>query len=145
MDQEHRETLQWLGDQHFKEQRSLRDTEESLFNWAMSIFFAGLGAPTSLRGLTEAQWSALWRILVDFGVASLIVAVLFLAFLIHRNAERNRKALSHIITEFGQSGTPLDLPGSAAGRMDNELFFYVRWGAFVIVGVIMLGLVWMLG
>ena len=145
MDQERRDTLQWLGNQHFKEAQSIRDSEESLFNWSMSIFFAGLGALTTLKGVSDGSWSALWRILIDVGVACLIAAVLFLAFLIHRKAERNRKALAHVVSELGQSGSPLDLPSSAEGRMDNELFFFVRWGAFAAIGVIMLGLVWMLG
>ncbi len=145
MEQERRETLQWLGNQHFEEQRSLRTAEESLFNWSMSLFLAGLGALTSLKGLSNADWSVLWRLLVDVGVAGLIVAVLVLAVLIRRNAERNRKALSHIISELGQSGTPLDLPGSSEVRMDDEMFFYIRWGAFALIGVIMLGLVWLLG
>jgi hypothetical protein len=145
MEQEHRETLQWFGEQQFEEKRSLRTREEALFNWSMSLFFAGLGALTSLKGFSGAGWSAVWRLLVDLGVLSLIIAVLVMAFLIHRDVERNRKALSRTLSELSPTAPPRVLPDSAEVRMDDEIFFYVRWGAFVLLGAITLGLVWLLG
>src|SRR5258707_3007053 len=115
MEQERRETLQWLGNQHFEEQRSLRTAEESLFNWSMSLFLAGLGALTSLKGLSNADWSVLWRLLVDVGVAGLVVAVLLLPPLIRPQDQRKRKAPCPITFAIRRNGGAPGIAPSSGG------------------------------
>jgi hypothetical protein len=145
MNEDQFKTLQWLGQQHFEEQRSLRGAEENLFNWSSSIFLAGLGALTSLKGVSNASWSPLWRLLVILGVVALIFVILFLAYLIHRNIDRNQDALASIMAQLRQSGTAMNIPIVAEGKIDRELFFYLRWSALVVLGAVMVALVWLLG
>jgi hypothetical protein len=145
MDAEQQKSLQWLGDQHFEEQRALRASEDNLFGWATSIFLAALGALTTLRGATDAQWSLLWRLLVMAGVIGIDGVILLMAYLIRRNYERNQAALAEVMERFKQAG----LPGYAPLRMDyasgDWLYFYLRWGVVGALGLIALVLVWLLG
>ena len=145
MNEEQFKTLQWLGQQHFEEHRSLRAAEENLFNWSSSIFLAGLGALTSLKGFGNGSWSPLWRLLLIFGVVALIFVILFLAYLIHRNIDRNQDALAGIMNYLRQTGTAMNLPVVTEGKIDRELFFYLRWSALVVLGAVMVAMVWLLG
>jgi Flp pilus assembly protein TadB len=145
MDAEQQKSLQWLGDQHFEEQRALRASEDNLFNWATSVFLAALGALTTLRGVSDASWGILWRLLVMAGVVGIDGVILLMAYLIRRNYERNQAALAEVMDRLKQTG----LPGYAPARMDNasgdRLYFYLRWSAVGALGLIALVLVWLLG
>jgi hypothetical protein len=145
MDADQQKSLQWLGDQHFEEQRTLRASEDNLFSWATSIFLAALGALTTLRGVSDATWSMLWRVLVMVGVIGIDGVILLMAYLIRRNYERNQAALADVMERFKQAG----LPGYAPLRMDyasgDRLYFYLRWGVVGALGLIALVLVWLLG
>jgi RsiW-degrading membrane proteinase PrsW (M82 family) len=145
MNEEQLKTLQWLGDQHFEEQRSLRSAEENLFNWSSSIFLAGLGALTSLKGISDASWSPLWRLLLILGVIALVFVILFLAYLLHRNIDRNQDALANIMAQLRQTGAAMNIPLVADSKVDRELFFYLRWSALVVLGAVLIALVWLLG
>jgi len=145
MNEEQLKTLQWLGEQHFEEQRALRASEENLFSWSSSIFLGGLGALTGLKGLSDASWSATWRLLLIFGIIVLICVILLLAYLIHRNAERNQAALTSIMTQVRQTGAAINLPVVADDRVTRELYFFVRWGALAMLGLVTMALVWLLG
>ena len=145
MNEEQLKTLQWLGGQQFEEQRALRAAEENLFNWSSSVFLGALGALTGLKGLTDASWSVLWRLLLIFSIIVLVCVILLLAYLIHRNAEQNQAALQSIITQVRQSGAAINMPVVVETRATRELFFYVRWSALVMLGAVTMVLVWLLG
>jgi len=144
VDAESQKSLQWLGDQHFEEQRSLRAAEDNLFNWAMSLFLAGFGALTGLRGITTAQWSAQWRLLIMLGLVVIVAVILLMAFLIRFNYERNQAALARIMAQLRQTGGAANIPEGPSFIVDR-LFFYLRWSAVGAMGLILLVLVWMLG
>jgi hypothetical protein len=132
-------TLQWLAEQHFEEQRSLRSAEDNLFNWSSSVFLAGLGALTSLKGLaTSAEWGVLWRVFLMFAVAVVIGVILSMAYLIRRNYDQNARELQQIL------GQIRPYP-ARTGTLDTELFFYLRWSALAALGGVTLVLIWMLG
>jgi hypothetical protein len=145
MDDKQSEGLQWLGEQYYEELRSLRTSEDNLFNWSTSLFLAGLGALTSLKGITGGSWTPEWRFLLIVGVGGLTAIILTLANFIRRNSARTQDALAHIIAQFGSGGTPADLPGSPLVKSDAQLAFYVRWSALGLLGLILLGLIWLLG
>src|SRR5438309_6996212 len=129
MDPDQRKTFQWLAEQHFEEQRSLRAAEDNLFNWSASIFLAGFGALTGLRGLTEARWGLWWRMLIMFGVLAILLAILLMAYLIHRKYEQNEGAVADIV---GQLNSSPSRPKTDVS--EDKLFFYVRWGALSLLG-----------
>lgn len=141
MDDNQRKTLQWLADQQFSEQQSLRNAEDSLFNWSTSLFLAGFGALTGIKGATSASWGPLWRLLIMVGVACMIVAILLLASLLRTRQQNSQYRLSEILRLLSAS-SPVPLP--APTTADN-LFFYVRWGALGVIGTVTVILVWMLG
>ncbi|HLY26790.1 MAG TPA: hypothetical protein VKQ72_10655 [Aggregatilineales bacterium] len=145
MEDKQRAGLQWLGEQYYEELRSLRTSEDNLFNWSTSLFLAGLGALTSLKGITGASWSIEWRFLLILGIGGLTAIIISLAYLIRRNSARTQDALAHIIGELGAGGTPADLPGSTLVKNDAQLAFYVRWSALILLGLVLLGLIWLLG
>jgi hypothetical protein len=145
MGPEQQKNLQWLGDQHFEEQRALRAAEDNLFNWSSSLFLAGFGALTGFRGLSAAQWGFWWRVFVIIGVLALLGAILLMAYLIHRKYEQNQVALADIVARLNQSGQPPSPSRQTTGGGDDMLVFYLRWGALAVMGLITLVLVWMLG
>ncbi len=140
MDPEQRKTLQWLADQHFEEQRSLRAAEDNLFNWSSSLFLAGFGALTGLRGLSEGRWSIWWRMFVMLGVVAILLAILLMAYLTRLKYEKNDAELADIVGQLNV------IPARQTRDVsEDRLFFYVRWGALTLLGLITLGLVWLLG
>jgi hypothetical protein len=145
MEAEQQKSLQWLGDQHFEEQRALRASEDSLFAWATSMFLAALGALTTLRGATDTRWSLLWRLLVMVGVIGIDGVILLMAYLIRRNYERNQAALAEVMQRFNQAGLPGYAPLRADYASGDRLYFYLRWGVVGALGLIALALVWLLG
>jgi RsiW-degrading membrane proteinase PrsW (M82 family) len=140
MDPEQRKTLQWLAEQHYEEQRSLRAAEDNLFNWSSSIFLAGFGALTGLRGLSDARWGLWWRLLIILGVLAILLAILLMAYLIHRKYEQHEVDVAQIVSQLNAAPSRPKVDNS-----EERLFFYVRWGALSLMGLVTLGLVWMLG
>jgi hypothetical protein len=140
MDPEQRKTVQWLAEQRYEEQRSLRAAEDNLFNWSSSLFLAGFGALTGLRGLSEARWGLWWRLLIMLGILAILLAILLMAYLIHRKYEQTEAALADVVAQLDTS--PARPKTDIA---EDKLFFYVRWGALSLMGLVTLGLVWMLG
>jgi hypothetical protein len=130
-------SLQWIREQQIFELRSSREAEEKLFSWATSIFLAGLGLLTGLRG-TNGSWSFLWRIVVMFGVVSVIGSILVMAFLLRRKQTLVHSSLARSITQFNQP------PFNEIDSTD-QIFFLIRWGAVGLLGLVTLSLVWMLG
>jgi hypothetical protein len=131
--------LQWLADQHFEEQRTLRNAEENLFNWTTSLFLAGLGALTGIRGMNgDMSWNFWWRIFLIGGVAAFIGIILIMAYLIRNSYVRNSAEIGKILSQ-------LQVPTPQYDASANELFFYIRWSALVALGVVTVALVWMLG
>jgi hypothetical protein len=131
--------LQWLAEQHFEEQRTIRNAEENLFNWTSSIFLAGLGALTGIRGMQSTMsWDLWWRMFIIAGVAAFISIILIMAYLIRRSYLRNNAELASILSQ-------LRVPTPQHDTAGNELFFYVRWSALVALGIVTVALVWMLG
>ena len=131
--------LQWLAEQHFEEQRTLRNAEENLFNWTSSLFLAGLGALTGIRGMNaNMSWDFWWRIFIIGGVAAFIGIILILAYLIRQSYLRNNQELGNILAQ-------IQVPAPKHDGAANELFFYIRWSALVALGVVTVALVWMLG
>jgi len=141
MDNNQETTLKWLADQQFNEHQSLRTAEDSLFNWSTSLFLAGFGALTGIKGATGASWGFLWRVLVIVGVAGMIVAILLLASLLRTRQQNSLRRLGEILTQLAPA-SPIPLP---APTPVDDWFFYVRWGALGVLGLITLALVWMLG
>jgi hypothetical protein len=131
--------LQWLAEQHFEEQRTIRNAEENLFNWTSSIFLAGLGALTGIRGMqSNMSWDFWWRIFIIGGVAVFISVILIMAYLIRRSYLRNNAELVNVLSQ-------IRIPAPQHDAASNELFFYVRWSALVALGIVTVSLVWMLG
>ncbi len=145
MDPEQQRTLQWLGDQHFEEQRALRTAEDNLFNWSSSILLAGFGALTGLRGISAASWGFWWRVCIMIGVAIIVGAILLMAYLLRNKVEQNQAALADIIRQLNQAGMPLSRSAQAMDVTGDRLIFFLRWGALGAMGLITLALVWMLG
>ncbi len=145
MDEERRQHLKWLADQYITEQRNLRAAEDNLFNWSISLFFAGLGALTGLRGMTDRGWGLTWRLLIMLGLIAIVTVILLMAYLIRRNYEQTQAALADVATQLNPSGAPAYLPVQAGYASGEKQYFYVRWGALGVLGVVTLGLVWMLG
>jgi len=145
MDPEQQKNLQWLGDQHFEEQRALRAAEDNLFNWSSSLFLAGFGALTGFRGLSTGTWGFWWRVFVILGVLALLGAILLMAYFLHRKYEQNQVVLADIVGRLSQSGQSLSPARPTLGLSDDMLYFYLRWGALTVMGLITLVLVWMLG
>ncbi|MEP7285268.1 MAG: hypothetical protein ABI947_05815 [Chloroflexota bacterium] len=141
MDNASHTSLQWLAQQHFEEQRSLRSAEDNLFNWATSLFFAGLGALTTLKGFSGGNWTLIWRLLLMIGVLGFDGTILMMAYLMRRSYQRNQRELASIIVQI----TPVNLSKSGAGLDEGQLFFYLRWSAVGGLGFITLCLIWMLG
>src|SRR5258706_4746768 len=133
--------LQWLGDQYFAEQRSLRAAEDQLFSWAASIFVGGFGALTGLRGISNAQWGFWWRIIVMVGIVAVIGVILLMAYLIRRNQDQVQAALNDVIAQLPQAGAAR--PHALA--VTDKLYFYVRWGGVGFMGLVTLILIWRLG
>ena len=131
--------LQWLAQQHYEEQRALRAAEDNLFSWSSSILLAGLGALTGFRGMSDRAWGFWWRMLLMIAVIVIISAILLMAYLLHRRYERNEAQLAQILTQLG---TPPARQGTA---VEDQLFFFVRWGALGMLGLATEGLVWLLG
>jgi len=140
VDDERRQHLKWLADQYITEQRNLRAAEDNLFNWATSLFFAGLGALTGLRGMTDRGWGLTWRLLIMLGLIAIVSVILLMAYLIRRNYEQTQAALADVSRQL----YPADAPTYLSNTGDKQ-FFYVRWGALGVLGVVTLGLVWLLG
>ncbi len=145
MDDKQRETLQWLGEQYYEELRSLRTSEDNLFNLSTSLFLAGLGALTGVKGIVGASWSLEWRFLLALGVVGLTAIILVLAYLIRGNAARTAETLTNIVGKLGSDGTRTDLLGSLIVRNDGVLTFYVRWSALILLAFVLCGLIWLLG
>jgi hypothetical protein len=139
MDPEQQKTVQWLANQHFEEQRALRAAEDNLFNWSSSIFLAGFGALTGLRGMSDARWGVWWRLSIMLGVLAILGAILLMAYLIRRKYEQNSIALAELIGQLSRSNP------ARKDLLEDRLVFYLRWGALGAMGLITLGLVWMLG
>ncbi len=137
MNQEQQLTMQWLADHHISELRSIREAEDSLFSWATSIFLAGFGILTGLRGMDNI-WSTRWRLVVMFGIIVVVGAILLMAFLLRRKYDLNQSALSRLIAQLNQ-------PIFSQIDSTDRAFFFVRWGAVGVLGLVMLGLIWMLG
>ncbi len=145
MDGEPQKTLQWLGDQHFEEQRALRASEDNLFNWATSLFLAGLGALTTLRGVTSAQWSVTWRLLLIVAIMGIDGVILLMAFLIHLNYERNLTALAAVKRQLGQVSAHESVSASMDYTQGERYIFFLRWSIVGALGFIMIVLIWLLG
>ena len=145
MDDERRQHLKWLADQYITEQRNLRAAEDNLFNWATSLFFAGLGALTGLRGMTDRGWGLTWRLLVMLGLLAIVSVILLMAYLIRRNYEQTQAALTEVSKQLYPSDVPAYLPVQAGYAAGQRQVFYVRWGALGVLGAVILGLVWLLG
>ena len=141
MDQPNQTPLNWLADQLFEEQRSLRSSEEQLFNWSTSLFLAGLGALTGLRGIADATWSLTWRITLIIGVVIIIGAILVMAYLIRRGYDRNQAELVRILSQIIPT-RPIQRLEPAA---ESQLFFYLRWGSLAAIGLVTIGLIYLLG
>ncbi len=145
MDGEPQKTLQWLGNQHFEEQRALRAAEDNLFNWATSLFLAGLGALTTLRGVTDAQWSITWRLLLIVAIIGIDGVILLMAYLIHLNYERNLLALAAVKRQLGQVGAVESVSASMDYTHGERYIFFLRWSIVGALGFIMMILIWLLG
>ncbi len=145
MDGEPQKTLQWLGDQHFEEQRALRASEDNLFNWATSLFLAGLGALTTLRGISGAQWSLTWRLLLIVAIMGIDGVILLMAYLIHLNYERNLVALAAVKRQLGQVSAGESVSASMDYTQGERYIFYLRWGIVGALGFITIVLIWLLG
>ncbi len=145
MDGEPQKTLQWLGDQHYEEQRALRVAEDNLFNWATSLFLAGLGALTTLRGISSAGWTVTWRLLLIVAILGVDGIVLLMAFLIHLNYERNLAALAAVKRQLGQFGAVESVSASMDYTQGERYIFFLRWGIVGALGFIMIILIWLLG
>jgi hypothetical protein len=134
-------SLTWLADQQFQEQRSLRAAEDQLFNWSTSLFVAGLGALTGLRGLADAVWSWQWRMILIGAVAVIIGTIIAMASLIHRNYNRNHDELSQLLSQINPARPTQRLESFA----ESQLFFYLRWGSLGIIGLVTITLIYLLG
>ncbi len=145
MDGEPQKTLQWLGDQHFEEQRALRAAEDNLFNWATSLFLAGLGALTTLRGISNAAWSVTWRLLLIVAIMGIDGVILLMAYLIHLNYERNLHALAAVKRQLGQFGAAESVSASMDYTQGERFIFFLRWSIVGALGFIMILLIWLLG
>ena len=147
MDEERLKTLRWLAEQRFEEKRSLRATEDNLFNWSSTIFLAGFGALTGIKGMASPAntvgWGFTWRLLLILGVIAIVGVILFMAFLIRRNYDRNEESLASILVQLGE-GT-MNLPPQTEPLADSQLFFYARWSGLVALALVSLGLIWLLG
>jgi hypothetical protein len=97
------------------------------------------GALTGLRGLSEARWVIWWRLSIMLGVLAILGAILLMAYLIRRKYEQNAIALAELVGQLSRSN-----PGRK-DLLEDRLVFYLRWGALGAMGLITLGLVWMLG
>ena len=144
MDNDQQRTLTWLADQHFEEQRALRAAEDNLFNWSTSIFLASLGALTSFKAMGNA-WSGTWRFLLVIGVIAVVGVILMLAYLLRRSYVSNREALSRLLTSISAGGVPMNVPGQVESVTTSGLFFTVRWGAVGALGLVAIGLIFLLG
>ena len=140
MDDQQRSTLQWLSQQYFEEMRSLRSAEDNLFNWASSTLLGALGALTGLRAINGDGWSFWWRLLLWGGVIAAVGAILTMAYLIHRNYRRHEEKVMRILAQVDPNSA--DLVNTVP---EEELGFYIRWGAILVLGLVILGLVYMLG
>ena len=145
MDGESQKTLQWLGDQHFEEQRALRAAEDNLFNWATSLFLAGLGALTTLRGVSGAEWSVLWRLLLIVAILGITGVILLMAYLIHLNYERNLSALAAVQRQLGQLSAGESVSTNMDYTQGDRYIFFLRWSVVGVLGFIMIVLIWLLG
>lgn len=147
MDGETQNSLTWLGDHQYEELRALRAAEDNLFNWATSMFLAGFGALTGLRGLTEARWGLNWRLMIIIGLALIDGVILMLAYLNRMNLERSQAALSRILAQLPQTSaaTAEREQYSVSSQTADRLYFYLRWGVVGFMGLITIVLVWMLG
>jgi RsiW-degrading membrane proteinase PrsW (M82 family) len=132
-------TLQWLAQQHFEEQRSLRNAEDNLFNWSTSVFLAGLGALTSLKGFSTGSWDLWWRLFLMLAVVVVIGVILSMAYLIRRNYNQNAQELQQVLSQIRPTGS------ARTGALETELYFYLRWSALAALGGVTLILLWMLG
>ena len=132
-------TLQWLAQQHFEEQRSLRNAEDNLFNWSTSVFLAGLGALTSLKGFSSGSWDLLWRLFLMLAVMVVVGVILSMAYLIRRNYNQNAQELQQVLAQIRPAGS------ARTGALETQLFFYLRWSALAALGGVTLILLWMLG
>jgi hypothetical protein len=134
-------SLTWLANQLFEEQRSLRNAEDQLFNWSSSVFLAGLGALTGLRGFADASWGWMWRILLMIAVVVVIGAILMMAYLTRRSYDRNQEQLASILTQIN--------PARPIQRLEpigeSQMIFYLKWGSLGAIGLVTLGLIWLLG
>ncbi len=145
MDGEPQKTLQWLGDQHYEEQRALRSSEDNLFNWATSLYVAGLGALTTLRGVTDAAWNVTWRLLLIVAILGITGVILLMAYLIHLNYERNLIALAAVKRQLGQVSATENVAASMDYTQGERFIFFLRWSIIGALGLITVILIWLLG
>src|SRR5258706_6629282 len=95
-----RETLQWLANEHFNDQRSLHEKDDKLFNWALSVFMASFGALSGLRTMSSAPWGFSWRLALWIGVALVMGGILLVATQVRRNLEQSQRELANIVQQL---------------------------------------------
>jgi hypothetical protein len=139
MNDDQRYQLEWLGNHYAEERRTLRTAEDSLFNWAASVFLAGLGTLTGFRGFADRSWGLGWRLIAMFGIAATMGVILFMAFLLRRKYEGVHGALMSLMSRQG-TAIPPELM-----LTDDRTYFYIRWGGVGLLGLIVVVLIWMLG
>ena len=142
-----RETLQWLANEHFNEQRNLQATDEKLFNWALTVFMAGFGTLSGFRAMTSGGWSLSWRLVLWVGIGIVMGGILLVASQVRRNFEQNERELANIVGQLVQMADdpPLARPLWETNRSESKQGFYLRWGAVTILAVITVVLIGLMG
>jgi hypothetical protein len=142
-----RETLQWLANEHFNEQRNLQATDEKLFNWALTVFMAGFGALSGLRTMSTGSWSLSWRLVLWLGVGFVMGGILLVASQVRRNFEQNERELTNIVGQLVQMADdpPLARPLWETNRAESRQGFYLRWGAVSVLAVATVVLIGLMG
>lgn len=142
-----RETLQWLANEHFNEQRSLQATDEKQFSWAMTVFMAAFGTLTGFRAMTAGGWSLTWRLILWIGVGFVMGGILLVAAQVRRNLEQNQRELANIVTQLvGMADEPpLGRPLWETNRSESKLGFFLRWGTVAVLAVVTVVLIGLMG
>lgn len=142
-----RETLQWLANEHFNEQRNLQATDEKLFNWALTVFMAGFGTLSGFRAMTSGGWALSWRLVLWIGVGVVMGGILLVASQVRRNFEQNERELTNIVGQLVQMADepPLARPLWETNRSESKQGFYLRWGAVTILAVVTVVLIGLMG
>jgi hypothetical protein len=79
------------------------------------------------------------------GLLAIVSVILLMAYLIRRNYEQTQAALAEVSKQLYPADLPAYLPVRSDYASGERQFFYVRWGALGVLGVVTLGLVWLLG